>query len=68
MWDKVVDIHQCHLQAEPANEIRNAVKTFALKHQLDFFNPEIKKAFTELDDTKHQGWGVYGFDSVFQRK
>ncbi|MEC8396798.1 MAG: 23S rRNA (uracil-5-)-methyltransferase RumA, partial [Bacteroidota bacterium] len=29
MWDKVVDIQQCHLQPEPANEIRNAIKTFA---------------------------------------
>ena len=28
MWDKVVDIQQCHLQPEPANEIRNAIKTF----------------------------------------
>lgn len=45
MWDKVVDIHQCHLQAEPANEIRNAVKAFALKHQLDFFNPRDQEGF-----------------------
>jgi 23S rRNA (uracil1939-C5)-methyltransferase len=45
MWDKVVDISQCHLQAEPANEIRNAVKAFALEHQLDFFNPRDQKGF-----------------------
>jgi hypothetical protein len=45
MWDKVVDIRQCHLQAEPANEIRNAVKAFALEHQLDFFNPRDQEGF-----------------------
>jgi SAM-dependent methyltransferases related to tRNA (uracil-5-)-methyltransferase len=39
MWDKVVDIKKCHLQPEPANQIRNSVKAFALEHQLDFFNP-----------------------------
>lgn len=45
MWDKVVDIRQCHLQAEPANEIRNGVKAFALEHQLDFFNPRDQEGF-----------------------
>lgn len=45
MWDKVVDIHQCHLQPEPANEIRNAVKAFALEHQFDFFNPRDQEGF-----------------------
>lgn len=40
MWDKVVDIHHCHLQPEPANEIRNAIKAYALEHGLDFFNPK----------------------------
>ena len=45
MWDKVVDIQQCHLQPEPANEIRNAIKTFALEHGLDFFNHREQKGF-----------------------
>jgi len=45
MWDKVVDIQQCHLQPEPANEIRNAIKTFALEHGLDFFNPREQMGF-----------------------
>ena len=30
MWDKVVDIEKCHLQKDPANNIRNSVKKFAL--------------------------------------
>ena len=45
MWDKVVDIQQCHLQPEPANKIRNAIKIFALENGLDFFNPREQKGF-----------------------
>ena len=45
MWDKVVDIYKCHLQSEPANEIRNSVKAFALDHQLDFFNHRDQEGF-----------------------
>jgi len=45
MWDKVVDIKKCHLQPEPANQIRNSVKAFALEHQLDFFNPRDREGF-----------------------
>ena len=39
MWDKILDIKKCHLQADPSNTIRLAVKEFALQHKLDFFNP-----------------------------
>ena len=45
MWDKVVDINRCHLQPEPANEIRNTIKAFALENGLDFFNPKKQKGF-----------------------
>ena len=38
MWDKILDINQCHLQADPSNAIRNAVKDFAIKNDLAFFN------------------------------
>ncbi|ALM06655.1 RNA methyltransferase [Sediminicola sp. YIK13] len=39
MWDKILDIKKCHLQADPSNAIRLAVKDFANKHGLPFFNP-----------------------------
>ncbi len=42
MWDKVLDIDECHLQQEPSNQIRNAVKAFALKHNISFFDPRAK--------------------------
>jgi len=42
MWDKVLDIKTCHLQAEPSNQIRNAVKDYALKNHIPFFDPRHK--------------------------
>ena len=38
MWDKILDVKTCHLQADPSNAIRNAVKDFALKNDMEFFN------------------------------
>ncbi|RBP33014.1 23S rRNA m(5)U-1939 methyltransferase [Oceanihabitans sediminis] len=38
MWDKILDIKKCHLQADPSNAIRNAVKKFALDNDMEFFN------------------------------
>lgn len=40
MWDKIVDIEACHLQADPSNAIRNEIKRYALEHELSFFNPK----------------------------
>ncbi|MGD1841287.1 MAG: 23S rRNA (uracil(1939)-C(5))-methyltransferase RlmD [Thermonemataceae bacterium] len=37
-FDKIVDITHCHLQSAPSNEIRLAVKAFALKENLSFFD------------------------------
>lgn len=38
MWDKILDLNNCHLQAEPSNSIRLAVKEFAIENKLPFFN------------------------------
>ncbi len=38
MWDKILDIKKCWLQEDPSNAIRNEVKSFAIKHNLEFFN------------------------------
>ena len=37
-FDKIVDINKCYLQKDPSNKIRNAVRQFALKHGLSFYN------------------------------
>jgi len=39
MWDKILDIDKCYLQEDPSNDIRNAVKNFAVENDISFFNP-----------------------------
>ncbi len=38
MFDKILDIEKCYLQKEPSNAIRLAVKEYALKQGLTFYN------------------------------
>jgi 23S rRNA (uracil1939-C5)-methyltransferase len=37
-FDKVIDIEECFLQASPTNEIRNAVREYALKEAISFYD------------------------------
>jgi 23S rRNA (uracil1939-C5)-methyltransferase len=37
MFDKILDIKNCYLQAEPSNSVRNEIRDFAIKHNLTFF-------------------------------
>ena len=37
-FDKVVDIKKCWLQAEPTNELRNAIRQFSYENNLSFYN------------------------------
>lgn len=45
MWDKILNLEECHLQAEPSNSIRLAVRQYALENELEFFNPREKDGF-----------------------
>ncbi|MDR2843900.1 MAG: TRAM domain-containing protein, partial [Candidatus Symbiothrix sp.] len=38
LFDKVLDIDECGLQAEPSNSIRLEIKTFCQQHQYSFFD------------------------------
>lgn len=38
LFDKVVDIHKCWLQPDPANEIRNEVRRFTLEHGYTYYD------------------------------
>jgi 23S rRNA (uracil1939-C5)-methyltransferase len=40
MWDKILDIKKCHLQADPSNAVRLSIKKFAEENGLTFFNPK----------------------------
>ncbi len=37
-FEKIVDIKNCYLQPEPSNQIRLAIKDYAVEHQLSFFD------------------------------
>lgn len=41
MFDRILDIEHCHLQEEPSNAIRRAVKDYATAHGLSFY--DVKK-------------------------
>lgn len=45
LFDKVVDINECHLQAEPSNSIRNWIKNYALQNGLEFFDLKQQSGF-----------------------
>lgn len=45
LFDKVLDIEECHLQPEPSNAIRNAVKKYAQENGLEFFDLREQKGF-----------------------
>ena len=38
MWDKILDLEKCHLQADPSNAIRDFIKEQAQKLEIPFFN------------------------------
>ncbi len=43
MWDKVVDINNCHLQSDPSNKIRLSIKEYAIKNDFSFYNSRYKR-------------------------
>lgn len=45
LFDKVVDIDTCYLQAEPTNRLRHLVRDFGLRNELPFY-----------DIKEHRGW------------
>ena len=45
LFDKVLDITECHLQPEPSNSIKNAVRQYAHKNNLQFFDLREQKGF-----------------------
>jgi 23S rRNA (uracil1939-C5)-methyltransferase len=45
MFDKILDIEHCHLQIEPSNAIRNAVKKYAKEKGLRFFDIRKQEGF-----------------------
>jgi 23S rRNA (uracil1939-C5)-methyltransferase len=44
-FDKVIDIQHCSLQQEPANHIRNTIRSIALSHKVSFYDPRNHEGF-----------------------
>lgn len=44
-YDKIVDIHHCHLQADPSNELRLLVKKTAIEQNLTFYDLRANEGF-----------------------
>ena len=38
LFDKVIDIKKCYLQAEPSNAVRNFIRDYAIEHELSFYD------------------------------
>lgn len=38
LFDKVIDIKKCYLQAEPSNGVRNFIREYAIEHELSFYD------------------------------
>ena len=45
LFDKVIDIRECHFQPEPSNKIRDAVRDYARKDRMIFFNAREQTGF-----------------------
>lgn len=42
MFDKILDINHCWLQAEPSNDIRLFCKQYAMQHDMSFYDPRAR--------------------------
>lgn len=45
MWDKILDIKECHLQEGDSNDIRNSIRSFAIQNKLPFYNTRNQTGF-----------------------
>ena len=45
MWSRILDLKECLLQEDPSNAIRLAVKNYAVKNGLEFFDVREQKGF-----------------------
>jgi 23S rRNA (uracil1939-C5)-methyltransferase len=49
-FDKIVDIQECHLQAEPTNKVRETIRQYATDHHLSYY--DVKKHIGFLRNTQ----------------
>jgi 23S rRNA (uracil1939-C5)-methyltransferase len=67
-FDKVLDINYCYHQPEPSNQIRLALKNFALQNKLDFFNLKTKQGFIRNLIIRNTNFGEWMIIVCFGRE
>lgn len=45
MWSKILDLKECYLQEDPSNQIRLAVKNYAVENGLEFYDVKAQEGF-----------------------
>lgn len=45
MFDRILDIENCHLQQEPSNSIRMSIRNFALENKISFYSVRKKEGY-----------------------
>lgn len=45
MWSKILDLKECYLQEDPSNQIRLAVKKYAVENGLEFYDVKAQEGF-----------------------
>ncbi|MCC6817158.1 MAG: 23S rRNA (uracil(1939)-C(5))-methyltransferase RlmD [Saprospiraceae bacterium] len=38
LYDKIIDIHTCHLQCTLSDQIRNSIRTYCIEHEYSFYD------------------------------
>lgn len=44
-WSKILDLKNCYLQEQPSNDIRLAIRNYAIENGLEFFDLRIQEGF-----------------------
>ena len=60
-WDKVLDVHECHLQPDPSNAIRNRVRDLAKEHSFSYYDLYAQKGLLRglvLRNTTQNDWMI----------
>ncbi|MFH0842367.1 MAG: 23S rRNA (uracil(1939)-C(5))-methyltransferase RlmD [Bacteroidota bacterium] len=65
LFDKVLDIRECHLQPEPSNAIRDAVRRFGHRNSYRFFNLRQQTGFLRNLVIRNSGDGKFMVIVVF---
>lgn len=45
MFDRILDIENCHLQKEPSNSIRLSIRNFAIENEISFYSPRKQEGY-----------------------